>query len=48
MEYAEGVNEAVGKAKHLTAMSLYNILPLNHLRYFKLCTSHSAFTIPLQ
>jgi len=34
------VNKAVGKAKHFTVMGLYNILPLNHLRYLKLWTPH--------
>ena len=44
-ENGQGVNEAVGKAKHLTAVSLYNILPLNQLRNIKLsCTHHTQTT----
>jgi len=35
---AEGVNEAVGKAKHIAAMSLYNILSLDCLWNLKLHT----------
>lgn len=41
VQNAEGVNEAVSKAEHFTAMSLYNILPLNQFRNFKLDTDHN-------
>jgi len=41
VQNAEGVNKAVGKAKHFAAMGPYNILPPEHFRNIKLDTTNT-------